>query len=516
MVKKTLSMVLVMCMVFTTLIGTMVTDVSATYTSSESGNVYTFDTSTVVQTKMYNVGDWHLSNGTVSVKLGTVTDDNANMGMNFKKFVFSAGSLSGIADPGYTFSLRGEITNTARYGITEKYTQYSQGHAGTEVLSVAGIDAIVGPLDTDGDGTLDRSTGKVAKYTMYAYSGLKDGEPINFNMVRMADDYSAVFTVPANVLYSENGIPHKIDFIFYHQSAVETPVESGAKTANFAELYIDGLFYAEGNPATTSINNDGRFVFVSPNITFTPNENSVISWKKSELYICSSPSGRTSYKNVSDIANRSTTGTDVTAHERADINSLLFQEVKFSNGYGNMRSGFITGVDSTFAKDLEAAYTSDLGGDRIAKVKESIYNDPASIWNGEETNVSIVDKNGNVYTEGDTISGTFADYYIAVNGVYAKVEEKAVYYEVSSKKAVVNIDAVPAGTESLQVIVAAFDSGKLSKIKVSEPQVVGSANITFEITDGEFPTDAEQYKVFVFDSLTSAKPLVEHSEISVE
>lgn len=507
--KRILSFLIIFCVVLSSLVGTGMTYVSASYETSDDGKkVYKFDTNVVVDTKLFDIGKWDLSNGTDSVEFGSMSDDVKNMGMNFKEIVLSAGTLTNIENRNYTLSIRGEINNTSNYG-----TNYTQGDCGTEGLSVAGMNAIAGAVDSNGDGTLDPASGKVAKYTMYAYSALNDGQPINFNMVRMADDYSTVFTVPASVLYSENSIPHKIDFIFYHQGILNEPV-STATNDNWVEIYIDGLFYAEGNKYCKGITNNTRYVFVSPNITFVPDEKNTVSWKSSKLYICSSPSGKISYTKVDDVENRSTNGTDVTAHSRDEINLHLFQDINFGLDSGTFRNDFVTGVAPIVADSLEVAYTDELGGDRVIKVDSEIYENPSLIWNGEETNVSIVDKEGNVYGAEDSISGTFSDYYIAVNGVYAKVEKLPVSFDVSTKTAVLNIKALPTGTESLQIIVAAFDNNKLSKIKASESFRVGASDITFEIKDNDFPTNAKQYKVFVFESLASAKPLIENIEIN--
>jgi len=119
---------------------------------------------------------------------------------------------------------------------------------------------------------------------------------------------------------------------------------------------------------------------------------------------------------------------------------------------------------------------------------------------------------GEEFVVGSSITGTFADYLISVNGVYTKVELAPVSYDAVTKKATVNVEKLPAGTASLQVVVAAYNSNDtMEAIKVSESYVDFSSNITYKIND-TFPTDADTYKVFVFDSLTSAKPLVEALE----
>ena len=423
------------------------------------------------------------------------------MGMKFKKIVFNGDSLSGATAS--TLSIRGEINRTSQY-----LENYAQGSCGTEYITVANMNTYIGAVDGISN------SGNVVKYTVYAYSALPDGEPISFNIVRQQTDYGAVLTVPASKLYSENGIPHKIDFIIYHTSSQSAPMTSKSNSAQRMEIWIDGMHYAEDCVAVTAINantNADRFVFLSPNINLTPDASGVVTWENSELYICSSPSGLSKYKAVT------TDGEYVTVHTRDELQTHVFQKIHYSGTAGGVvAKDFITGVDSALVADIEGIYTTELAsGDRVLEVDKSFYNNPASIWNDDtESSVTLVNKNnGTVYKTGDTVSGTFADYYIAVNGVYTKVELAPVSYDAVTKTATVNVSKLPEGTERLQVVVAAYNSDDTMKaIKVSRAETVGSSNITFAIDDSTFPTDAYKYKVFVFDSLTSAKPLLEALE----
>ena len=108
--KKFLSFLIIFSIVFSTLVGSGVTYVSACYVTSDDGKkVYTFDTETGVDTKLFDVGEWYLSNKNDSVKLGDISDNVENMGMTFKKIELSAGTLKNIGNSNYTLSIRGEL-----------------------------------------------------------------------------------------------------------------------------------------------------------------------------------------------------------------------------------------------------------------------------------------------------------------------------------------------------------------------------------------------------------------------
>ena len=108
--KRILSFLIIFCVVLSSLVGTGMTYVSASYATSVDGKkVYTFDTETGVDTKLFDVGEWYLSNKNDSVKLGDISDNVENMGMTFKKIELSAGTLKNIGNSNYTLSIRGEL-----------------------------------------------------------------------------------------------------------------------------------------------------------------------------------------------------------------------------------------------------------------------------------------------------------------------------------------------------------------------------------------------------------------------
>ena len=511
--KKFFSTLLILCMVLTSLsVG-----VNASYTApTEDAN---YNTITFGGTKDigYNVGEFRLSNGTdPAVTLGTIeyNDATKSMGMDFKKLVFEKGSLTAPANS--LLSIRCNMSNPTYYGFSTTQTYTSE-----ECFLASTMNTILGAVDTDDDGVIDKNSGNVVKYTVYAYSALPDGEPVYFDIVGDSKDYGADLMVPASKLYSKNGIPHKIDFIFYHKEGVTTPVSSGSKNGNYMEVWVDGLFYAEGIGEGFTINKpSSRIVFLTTKVDLTPDENGVVEWKDTELYIWTykaQSSGK--YKCLTDANAEAGGGKYLTVHTHDDINNHIFQPLRYGGGiYDYGREGFVTGVDSEFASDLEALYTTAINGDRVVEVDASVYNDPKLIWNdgATESSVSLVKiEDGTVYGVADkaNVTGTFDDYLIAVNGVYTKVELAPVSYNEATKTATVSVSALPAGTTSMQIVVAAYNAdGKMEKIKVSELYTDLTSNITYVIDDTTFPVDANKYKVFVFDSLTSAKPLAEALE----
>ena len=510
--KKFFSALLILCMVFTSLsVG-----VSATYTKPVDPikyNSFLFDSEyNISSDTVYNLGEWNLSNGTdPSVKLGTIAEYTGNFGMKFKKFVFNANTLSG-ATAGAKLSIRGEITKTTNYGTT-----YTMGDCGTEYITIGNLDTITGARDINDDGVIDANSGSVVKYTVYAYSKLEDGEPISFNFMRQANVYGSVFEVPASKLYSADEIPHKIDVVFYHNGSNAKPISTKTKNAeqNF-EIWIDGLLYQHGNVSAGANDKTDFYVFLSPNINLVSDSEGVVSWKNSELYICSTPDGTTGGAAKSVGTNG---GKYFKVYTRDTLHNELFQTATYeSTPVATARTNFVTGVDSALAEDIENVYTTALSsGDRVVEVDQSIYNDPASIWTGNDSNVTLVNKAGNVFEAGDSVTGTFADYYIAVNGVYTKVVEKSFVndYNIASKTATVNVSTLPEGTNSLQIIVAAYnENGTLAKVKASKVYTATEleSNITYVIDDATFPTNAFEYKVFYFNSLDAIKPLMEALE----
>ena len=510
--KKFFSLFLMVCMLVTSL------SVSASYDSTT--NTYTFDTADEI-IKVFNGGTWSLADGNGNTtELGELTNgpDNLILGKRFNKVVFDKDGTITTANNG-TLDIRTDI-NGSRYRPGGKDYQVptpKRTALAVECFTLASMNTILAAKDLDESGTVEKAeqnTGDVVKYTMWAYSALPDGESIVFDLLYDNNaKYDVSFTIPASALYSENGIPHKIDYIVWYRSYTpEVMNHTGADTAQYAAIFIDGLPYeSKAFTVTKSVATD-KYISVNPHIALTAADNT-LSWKKTELHICSDPAAKTKLTVISDTTSG---GQFLTVHTRANLSDEFFRNISLGTRViESSKEGFVTGVDSELASELETLYTTVINGDRVVDVDASVYNNPASIWNdgATESSVSLVRKtDGEEFVVGSSITGTFADYLISVNGVYTKVELAPVSYDIDAKTATVNVSKLPEGTEKLQVVVAAYNSNDtMEAIKVSESYVDFSSNITYKIND-TFPTDADTYKVFVFDSLTSAKPLVEALE----
>lgn len=539
--KKIFSVFLMVCILLTSLS----VCVSADYALDGTDHVFTFNTADEVG-KWFRIGDWYLSNGTNEVKLGSFDfeDNNVILGMNFKKIDLDAGTLP---NPGVaaTFSIRGDVTTgRASAEATVDQATYSHGFGDSEIFANYIMNNTLAAVDGEA------KTGKVVKYTMYAYSAKETGEPLVVDYAvtvtsnadlgiaanSVIDVDQAKMKVPASELYSADGIPHKIDFIIYYTSTGTTPFSGTADssagkvitTAVYYEIYIDGLYYT-GNkfrtndtthPLNSTKTRGDRYSWIAPHIDIVADGTNAVTWADTEMYICTNPA-YASRKALTDTS----TGKYLTVHAFNEIDSQLFQTVDFGDfsdeSTRTLRSGFVTGVDSDLAAALEASYTS---GSQTVEVSEDIYNDPASIWGtNASSNVSLVKiSSGDVYGVEDaaSVEGNFANYLISVNGVYVKVEKEetevpadtAITYDAATKTATLNVATLPAGTTKLQIVVAAYNAdGKVLNVKASDSKTDLISNITYTI-DGNFPTDASKYKVFVFDSLTSAKPIIEALE----
>ena len=80
--------------------------------------------------------------------------------------------------------------------------------------------------------------------------------------------------------------------------------------------------------------------------------------------------------------------------------------------------------------------TKESASDRTANVYESLYNNPASIFTGEATNVKLVDKATGAAVAPADATGTMDDYMFMINGVYVKavaVGDPILYEKLTNK-----------------------------------------------------------------------------------
>ena len=460
----------------------------------KNGNdiTYTFNGE---ELKGFDVGNWKLSNGTTKVALGTTSDNTVNAGMTFKKIQLNAGTLSGIVADAAPIQLRTEVYDDVEgsdYLSTDlTYTESDMAQQGFSVEEyndkVTLVSGTVG-VHSDGDG--------VALYTMYAYSKTATGEPLKINMTANGkDDSNHIVSLPADKLYSKDGVPHKIDIVIYDRAQTNS---FNAKGFYRYKVYIDGLLYTCKHGASTNIATASDTVAPTLSLKLTPADGE-LSWIDTEWYVWA-PS-----KNLTtNYACYSTKG---------DITDFIFEStVNWETGYtvsGTIKEDVVNGVTADVDAKLNAVLLSKTV-DNVIELPESIYNNPVAIFDGTATNVKLIDKVTGVEYTSNIGNKTFDDMYICVEGVYVLVKsipDADLTYDKINKLASVRANLLSAGT-TCRIIVGAYNNDKLADIKVSG-ELTAEADNAVEYTASDIEEGAEEYRIFVFDALTTIKPLVE-------
>ena len=490
--KKIMSMLLVICMVCTALIGTMAVDVNASYdfTNEDSTitHTHTFD---ATATKGFDVGTWYLSNGDVSVKLGETADNVSNAGMTFKKIQFDAGELTGITGTA-GLQFRTEVGSDHYLSIDSDPT-YSADDIGQQGLSVSA-------LNTSTKYTSE-TTNRAAIYTLYAYSKTTTGEPLVLNLnAGGRDSTSHKVSISAEDLYSQGGAPHKIDIVLYRNKGAGGAF-SGAGYV-LGKVYVDGLFFTGfKGKHDWSLSTEAK-VTETMSVRLTPADGS-LSWGETEWYVFTPVQGVDDYVASSSNISRNTT------------TNYIFESTVNWDSQGTAGTPKTDVVDDGVNTDVEALINNALLTDKCNEITipGGYYKNPALIYDNDEntvSNVKIVEKaTGTVYNEENLPPEgfTFDDAYLCVEGVYLNVKAKYIEYNKEEKKATVLADVLPEGT-TCQIIVASYnDDDSLKSIKVSEQKTATAGAAISYKADGLL--EGTKYRVFVFDSITTAVPLID-------
>ena len=327
--RKTLSMILVLCLIITTLIGSNVMSVDAAFTKANNVITYTFDAN---ETKGFDVGDWELSNGNGStVTLGTTSDTTKNANMTFKKIQFAEGNLTDIAADAASLQLRTEISGSGKSKYLSADTNYTTDDLGQQKVKVS-------TMNSETAGTPDHlATEKVFVYTMYAYSKKSTGEPLVVNMTAgAADDTTFATTISAVDLYSKDGVPHKIDIVLFRASS--TAIISNTGWYRY-HIYIDGLFYKKIKGKSGKIATTSHQFAPTLSIKLSP-ANGSLSWSDTEWYVWTPP-----IDDPVSYANYATKGV-VDGHSVIDYifeSNIGWED---SDLAGNVKTDVVDGIDS--------------------------------------------------------------------------------------------------------------------------------------------------------------------------
>ena len=437
-------MLLVLTLVVTTLMGVMVTDVSAVSMNRDANTkeiTLEFGGATLPSKlgayNKFSVGNWTvwgynydaaavkewIAAGATGTIAGTPTtkhnfletDIVANpldrVTGEMTKYDFKAGSFidgtralyNGLtsAERKVVFTYKTDGSISSNYSRISVFPQKMKGDAKDSSYSWKTI-PLADMKATSADNT-------AYKFTFYAYTENRTtgsvGGQVDFEL-RNFSGGNVGLPIKSACLVSNEGIPHKVDIV----------LTADANGNSFAHFYVDGTqvqsseMSAGGAEATAAVDFQPRFA-LSPS-------SSALTVAETDWYITQFGAQ-----------------TGFTAISRDELSKELivvpnYESLDRSTTYRT--DDFVVGVDS----DTDAAITKGLkvsgAGTRKANVYESKYNNPASMFTGETTNVKLVDRTTGAEVAPADATGTMDNYYFMVNGIYvlpAKVADPLPYYK---------------------------------------------------------------------------------------
>ena len=442
-------MLLVLTMVVTTLMGVMVTDVSAVSVKRDAA-AGTVDLefsaaslpASIAANGTFSIGNWYLYGytykeadidaffaGTAETIPGTPTT---------KVNAFETAVVSNVLDPitgestKYDFK-RATVTDggsaaykyaTGKGYDTKKIFTQNTTSIGKISPNYARISAFPQKLtDKDNSKSYSWNVIKAAdaiatyenqtayKFTFYAYTqNYKAEESITgdamiFDVRDLAGANSSSIGLSAKFFTTEAGIPHKVDVI----------ISADAEGKTYVHTFIDGVekpgAFGGGAKQAKDINFQPRFELSS----FA--NGSTMKFSDTDWYITQF-GAKTSFTAVS----------------QADLANELMMIPTFgtTDKASKFRTDdFVTGVEAELAADMKAVLTVFEDGSKTNPVKDKVvtifaskYNNPASLFTGETTNVKLISKTTGKEVAVAEATGTMDDYLFMVNGIYIGATSK--------------------------------------------------------------------------------------------
>lgn len=632
--KKFLSILLVLCMAVTTLMGVMLADVSA-YTTTDktpaSGGFPSADvrmikdeeggTTDVIVTLPEEitaqqhfatnaVGDWYIrshdytanedgTTATGSLQNFMSISEESILGRNYYHIDGKATNYTNLPDSykennyivrinpniiheyalnGYETTRTGVISGESETVMSPVYPNSQSNYItisdsslgrGTIDPTLSGTTTVT--YEEDGVTVKETTTtvGKVFVKNIYAFSTTKDTDApvlivgMNNNTARSSGgDLAGRVKIPAADLYSDSKTPHKISIFVYSDAvdgSVVCAVNGNSATVGgkdytddadktdyiYMAVFIDGMHYATSAKAEWSAggtafswlactewyvgekNGNGNFVVEDdwdyyihiPESTDNADDNGGVTYANTSRPNSTSITKPYAFQNISRLSGTSNTS-------GAKGGSI------YKSGTAN-----VVAAAEEFDAELESL-TSEitLGKDKILTVDETTYNNPASLLlaGSEDKTTSLVNiETGTEVFANDTSSitadETCADYVLRIKGVYVRLAlEDAFVFDATTINAdgtgavnyTVNRPLTLEEDITMEILVAACDAdGKYIDGKIVPGTIAkdatASGTIAFDAT-GINTEGAAQYKVFVFETLASAKPLVEMQKADIE
>ncbi|MBR5517764.1 MAG: hypothetical protein IKV86_01905 [Clostridia bacterium] len=446
--KKVLSMLLVLTLVVTTLMGTMVMEANAAtddkvtnYEITDNGSKITLrfgskelPTSGLNAMNGFVLGDWYANGytyseedidafyaGTATTIYGTPTPTvnflSANvvehpLADNIVKYDFKPVTIEDGLNAAKNYAVGKEKTWFGATGLITGETAHSANYSRISAFPL--IDTAINKQDEIGDNNYSFSTitkdGAIATNTnstayvlsFYAYTqnvGSGVGQTIFFDIRSTS---SGGFSLYSDDLVSTEGIPHKVDIVL-----------SSDGTKLYKHYYVDGVEIRKGSSQSISgaVSFQPRF-----NINTFTGANGVSEPISDTDWYMPYYTSKTTFELVS----------------QADLNNELIivpNYTKVDRSATVRTDDYITGVIDSLDADIKAALETITPGDKIVEISEANYNNPASLFTGDASTVKLVSKTTGEEVAVADATGTMDDYYLMVNGIYIKVNKILPYYK---------------------------------------------------------------------------------------
>lgn len=199
----------------------------------------------------------------------------------------------------------------------------------------------------------------------------------------------------SNYIYSETGIPHKVQLVASGKSLAEGEV--------FYHIYIDGVEREEGL-ASSSVINSNFAVMLRENMTMA--SASSYKLKECDWYVTNTSSGLMSPVFMTE-------------------EELKKEVINVPNLYAKTQSttyrtdDYVTGVNADLAASLKAVLETTEAGDKYVEIPSTRYNRPETLFNGTaDGSVKLVSRTTGAEIDPAAVTGTMDNYYLKVKGIY--------------------------------------------------------------------------------------------------
>lgn len=485
--KKIISVVLSLAMVLSVFVSTLVyaantndldfdTDTDTYTYKMGSTNGYIGNSKTYVgKARLFGFGKWNISaTETGTTELGTISKIS-KFGKTYAMYDFNEVTIkdSDISTGNYIrFKTNGYEAYDSTYGR----------------LGVA--NAMMNTVTNETYTSYFKNCDKMYKYTFYAYSNSQDTEHNLMNVNVTTGETVGVEITPAQ-LYSENEVPHKVDFVLHKSGSVL-----------YATVYIDGAIVVGGRSSSkmtdaftftnylASVKNTSSDGYYAPAIEW------VVEYIGTEIGVNPTNSDKVNVQSIT----------------REELNKELFivPTAGTTTAYTARTDDIITGVyDDVDAALVETLISTTLGDKKI--VIPAKYTTVGSLFDGSETNVKAIKTDGSAAASTDLVENVM----LMVNGVYVDVEREPLV-----KGLTVNSDGLATltydGTSGLFIVAAYDDSGRMinvNSVDISKESAEEIDSMYIYTLRSSLTSGVKKYKAFLLDGFVNCIPMLNSAEI---